>query len=163
MAGSASAYLDSLTGHTEAERGGIAEYRRLLEVFISKELQPWTKQFPDEYYQQLYRLLDYPSTKGRPQCLAQITNRYIYGYLPPGVLVELQALNPLDEKGRRKQRLHQWLTPEVALRVLQQHLSNVITLMRSSQTWGAFKRAFARAYPKPGDQMDLARLDDAAS
>lgn len=40
---------------------------RIPEAFVAKELQPWTKTFPDEYHAQLFRLrgLEYRADSGR--------------------------------------------------------------------------------------------------
>ena len=56
------ALVDEATGY---ER--IREERALatiLEKFIDKELQPWTKTFPYEFYEQIYRLKDWPGPDG---------------------------------------------------------------------------------------------------
>ncbi len=48
------ALVDEATGYQyERKRRDLAQ---ILEAFIAKELQPWVKTFPDEYYAQLFRL-----------------------------------------------------------------------------------------------------------
>ena len=64
-------------------------WRAILEAFVAKELQPWVKTFPAEYYAQLFRLrgLDYsPSSVKRPQYFGTLTNDIIWKRLAPGVL-----------------------------------------------------------------------------
>ena len=68
----------------------------ILEEFIAKDLQPWTKTFPDEFYVQVYRLNDWgvPSVQnGHPSLLGHYTNDLVYDRLAPGVLNELRRLS----------------------------------------------------------------------
>jgi hypothetical protein len=57
--------------------------------------------------------------------------------------------------GKRKQRHHQWLTEDIGIPALSQHLSGVIALMRASSDWQIFKRLLSRAFPKLGEQLSL--------
>jgi hypothetical protein len=62
------ALIDEATGF-QHDRAANA-LARMLEAFIDKELQPWVKTFPTDYYRELFRLrgLDYPSDRvRRPQ------------------------------------------------------------------------------------------------
>jgi hypothetical protein len=59
------ALVDEATGYQyERKRRDLAQ---ILVAFIEKELQPWVKTFPDEYYAQLFRLrgLDYKADSVR--------------------------------------------------------------------------------------------------
>jgi hypothetical protein len=93
----------------------------------------------------------------RPQVVANYTKDVVYSRLAPGILRELEAKNPKNEKGYRQAAHHQWLTEDVGHPALAQHLYAVIGLMRISETWEEFKRMLDKAYPKRGDtlQMDL--------
>ena len=56
------ALVDEATGYQR-----IREERALatiLEKFITKELQPWTRTFPYEFYEQIYRLKGWPGPDG---------------------------------------------------------------------------------------------------
>lgn len=139
------------------------ELHRILAAYVNEELLPWTKRFPDEFYEQLFRLrgwdYDPPSVK-RPKLVGKLTDQLVYEKLPPGVLQELKARNPVDSRGRRKNKHHQLLTSEVGHPHLAQHLASVTTLMRVSVTWSQFKRLFDRAFsryeqaPLPGMEED---------
>jgi hypothetical protein len=87
------------------------ELRKILEAYISKELLPWTERFPEEFYQEMFRLrnwkfssLDY-TQKGPqgPRYPGKLTKELVYKHLPPGILTELERLNPVV-KGRRKKK-----------------------------------------------------------
>jgi hypothetical protein len=56
------ALVDEATGF-QRDRAKDA-LTRILEAFIAKELRPWLRTFPDEFYQELYRLKgkEFPST-----------------------------------------------------------------------------------------------------
>lgn len=108
------ALVDEATGYQYARKS--RDLAQILEAFIAKELQPWVKTFPDDYYAQLFRLrgLDYPKdTVKRPQYFGTLTNDIVYKRLAPGVLSELKKVIPKNEKGRRKGALSQGLTRNI--------------------------------------------------
>ncbi len=143
------ALVDEATGYQyDRPRQDLAE---ILEQFISKQLCAWAKTFQDDYYKELFRLRGWSyrsfSTK-RPILAGKLTVDIIYQRLAPAVLRELQRLNPANAKGRRKHKYFQWLTPDIGHPKLKEHLSAIIALMRSSDTWDDFKRRLDRALPK---------------
>lgn len=134
----------------------------ILEAFIAKNLQPWNKTFPYEFYEELYRLRgwDGPDGHKRTHQVGKDTNDLVYSRLAPGVLDELQKLNPTLPGGGRKWRHHQWFTPDPGYIKLNQHIAGVMALMRASSNWTKFRRALQRAYPKLRDQLDFDFGDD---
>jgi hypothetical protein len=142
------ALVDEATGYQdERDRN---ELNKILEAYISKELLPWTRRFPPDFYEHLFRLKgwNYPTTK-RPRVVGTLTNQLVYDKMPPGVLDELKRRNPPSEKdGRRKYKHHQFLTSDIGHPHLRDHLLEVITLMKVSSTWRDFMRLFNRAFPK---------------
>ena len=150
------ALIDEVTGYQEV-RDRIA-LQKILEKFIEKELRPWTKRFPNDFYRQMFRLKGWqysPPTVKRPSVVGHYTNDLVYERLAPGVLDELRHRNPPDSKGRRSHRHHQWLTLDVGHPKLQEHLLKVIVLMKASPNWSGFKRLVARALPKYGDTLEF--------
>lgn len=154
------ALIDEATGYQEIRaKRALAE---ILEKFIAKELQPWTRRFPEEFYQQIFRLRGWqydPTTVKRPSIIGKMTNDLIYDRLAPGVLDELRRRNPVTEGGHRSHHHHQWFTEDVGHPRLREHLHAVIALMKASSTWNQFKRSIGRAFPKPGEAIPL-ELDD---
>ncbi len=146
------ALVDEATGYQKDRDRG--ELHKILEAYIAKELLPWAKRFPDEFYAQLFRLKGWeyapPSVK-RPTIVGKLTAQLVYDKLPPGVLKELREKNPVVyEGGGRRHKHHQLLTEDIGNPHLERHLASVITLMRVSPNWATFKRLFDRAYnPKP--------------
>ncbi|MBU5220059.1 P63C domain-containing protein [Bacillus albus] len=149
------ALVDEATGY-QADRDRD-ELQKLLSKYISKELLPWTKRFPDEFYQELFRLRnwDYPTASGqRPGIVGHYTNQFVYNHLPPGVKDELQRNNPSISPGRRKWKHHQFLSEDIGNVHLEKHLIKVITLMQASDTWNEFIKKFNRVFGVV-DQMEL--------
>lgn len=151
------ALVDEATGYQrDRARDALA---RILEEFIAKELQPWIQTFPDEFYEQIFRLrgLDYPrDTVKRPQYFGHLTNDIIYKRLAPGVLEELKSQTPKLPSGARKHQMHRKLTPEMGHPKLREHLASVITIMKLSSDYGEFKLKLEQIHPAyDGDQVPL--------
>ncbi|MFB5089494.1 P63C domain-containing protein [Psychrobacillus sp. PGGUH221] len=141
------ALVDEATGY-QAERDKD-DLQRLLSKYISKELLPWTKRFPDEFYQEMFRLREwnYPTPSGqRPGIVGTYTNQFVYDHLPPGVKEELKKNNPSVSPGRRKWKHHQFLTEDIGNIHLEKHLIKVITLMQASDNWNEFIKKFNRVF-----------------
>lgn len=148
------ALVDEATGYQEV-RDKLA-LQKILEKYISPDLLPWTKQFPDEFYKELFRLRGWQwkgMSVNRPSYVGTLTNDIVYERLAPGVLEELKRITPRDEKGRTRHRYHQRLTVDIGHRALSNHLHATIALMKAFPKWDGFYRALQRALPKPGDQL----------
>jgi len=158
------ALIDEVTGYqAERVRKDKTELQRILAAYISPELMPWAKRFPDEFYEQLFRLRGWqykPISVKRPRVVGKLTNQIVYEKLPPGVLEELKRRNPPGEDGRRKHKHHEFLTEDVGHPHLKDHLLQVIMLMRVSPNWKTFERLFARAFPAPVRQERMFDDDD---
>lgn len=157
------ALVDEATGYQEI-RDKLA-LQAILDEFLLKEFAAWAKRFPDEFYQQIFRLRNWTWNGmkiNRPQVVANYTKDLVYARLAPGILKELEVRNPI-ESGRRKAKHHQWLTEDVGHPALAQHLYAVIGLMRISDSWDQFKRLVDRAYPKRGDTIQLPLFKDSSA
>ena len=150
------ALVDEATGYQYVRARQALE--EILDAFIAKELRKWAKTFPDEFYEQMFRLRDWsyiPWSVKRPSAVGKYTNDLVYERLSPGVLDELRKLNPKDKRGRRGVRFHQWLTEDVGHPRLREHLAAVIALMKASSTWDQFRRGINRALPRYGSTLEL--------
>lgn len=140
------ALVDEATGYQhDRERD---ELQKILKAYISEELLPWQKRFPDIYYKELFRLngWDY-SVKGikqRPSVIGRWTNTLIYEQLPKGVLDELKKKTPVSESGNRTARYHQHLTADTGEPNLTAQINQVVTVFQLSdnmaQMWAQFNR-----------------------
>ncbi|MGC9972255.1 MAG: P63C domain-containing protein [Bryobacteraceae bacterium] len=137
----------------------------ILDRFLRKELAAWAKRFPDEFYQQMFRLRGW-EWKGmkinRPQVVGHYTNDLVYERLAPNILEELQERNPKNLRGQRDAKHHQWLTEDVGHPALAQHLYALIGMMRASSKWKQFYDLVQRAFPKKGETLFLPLHEDEA-
>lgn len=143
------ALVDEATGYQEVrQRDALAA---ILEAFVEKELQPWLKTFPNDFYKELYRLQELPfpsSGSQRPRYFGQLTNEIVYRRLAPGVLEELKQTTERDPEGRPKHKYHQHLTQNVGYPKLREHLGSVVTLMKLSSSWDGFMRYLNSMHPR---------------
>jgi hypothetical protein len=150
------ALVDEATGYQEVrDRYALQE---ILDKYLRKEFAAWAKRFPDEFYQEIFRLRGW-AWKGmrvnRPQCVASYTKDLVYARLAPGILTELEKKNPVAETGRRLALHHQWLTEDIGHPALAQHLHALLGLMRASDNWSQMARLVNRAFPKRGDSLQF--------
>ena len=142
------ALVDEATGYQDDRaRDALA---KIIEAFVAKELQGWVRTFQADFYRELFRLRGWAWTgkTQRPRLVANLTNDIVYSRLAPGILKELRALNPPDEKGRRKHKLFQHLTKDMGHPKLLEHLTIVTALMKASLSWSQFKELIDRVKPK---------------
>jgi len=150
------ALVDEATGY-QKDRAADS-LARILEAFIAKELQPWVKTFPADYYEQLFRLrgLDYQKdTPKRPQYFGVLTNDIVYRRLAPGVLDELKRVSTKGDNGRSKHKLFQKLTQNIGYPKLREHLGSVVTLMKLSDDYRDFRLKLDRIHPPFGKTLPL--------
>jgi hypothetical protein len=154
------ALVDEATGY-QKDRAKDA-LAKILEAFIAKELQPWVKTFPAEFYEQMFRLreMEFPSgSVQRPRYFGLLTNDIVYKRLAPGVLAELKRVTPRNEEGRPTAKYFQSLTANTGYSKLKEHIGAVIALMKISDTWDDFMRLLDKHYTRYGDTIPLP-LDD---
>jgi hypothetical protein len=73
------ALVDEATGYQE-ERDR-EELHKLLAAYISEELLPWAKRFPDEFFREMFRLRGWqyhPMTKQGPRKAGELTSQIVY-------------------------------------------------------------------------------------
>ncbi|WP_158258459.1 P63C domain-containing protein [Rhodopila globiformis] len=152
--------VDEATGYQYLRAKNNIEL--IIDKWLVKELQPWKKYFPNEYYKRIFELnkweFDEASTK-RPGVIGHWTNDIIYDRLGPGLKEQLHDYAGRDEKGRLKHKLTQFLTTQHGIPELKSHLDGVVAIMRVATNWRQFKEMLQRAYPKPNTTLSMA-LDD---
>lgn len=152
--------VDEVTGYQRIRARNALE--TILNQWLTKELQPWRKQFPDEYYRRIFELNGWPYDPGsvkRPGVIGAWTNDIIYGRLGPGLREQLHDYAGRDEEGRLKHHLHRFLTSSQGLPELHSHMAGVVALMKAATNWRQFKEMLQRVYPKPKTTLSMA-FDD---
>ncbi|HTW43133.1 MAG TPA: P63C domain-containing protein [Solirubrobacteraceae bacterium] len=150
------ALVDEATGYQETRARD--ELQRILEAYVTAELRPWLKRFPDDFFKEIYRLQEWeykPGTSKRTPYVGKLVNKYIYEQLPPGVHDELKRLNPRTERGYRRHKFFQFLTADTGNPQLDKQISTVTTLMRISRNKTEFEDLFERAFPPIEPRLPL--------
>ena len=154
------ALVDEATGYQEIrDRKALQE---ILDKYLLAHEAKWAKRFPDEFYQEIFRLRSWqwPGIQvNRPWIVGKFTKNIVWQRLAPGVAEELEQLNPKNEAGHRRSRHHQYLTPDIGHSALQRHLIGVMAIMRASINWEQFQRSLQRAYPKINVNIELPLSD----
>jgi hypothetical protein len=149
------ALVDEATGYQkDRARDALA---KILEAYVTKELQPWVRTFDPDYYEQMFRLrgLPYPPEKVtyRPAYFGHLTNDIVYSRLAPGVLSALKDEARKDEKKGTK--LFQHLTAGYGRQELLKHLGMVVGLMKISTDWKDFMQKINRVATRYNETMSL--------
>lgn len=144
------ALIDEATGYQyEREMDAL---QTILKLYISEDLLPWQKTFPDIYYKELFRLNGWEFTeesiKKRPGVIGTWTNKLIYDELPFGIAEELKKRVPISKNGNKLARKFQFLTEDYGSPQLRMQLNKVITIFNMSDNmadmWKNFKTAKQR-------------------
>ena len=160
------ALVDEATGYQDwRAKNALAE---ILQQYIAKELQPWVRTFPSDYYKNMFRLrgLQYPrDTVKRPQYFGILTNDIIWKRLAPGVLDELKRVIPRNKNGRPTAKYFQSLTTNKGYPELRELLGSVVTIMTFSDEWADFMDKINKRHPRFDSQLPLlieydAKADD---
>lgn len=158
------ALVDEATGYQEIRPKDALQ--AFLDKVISKELAAWAKKFPDEFYENIYKLRGWHwsgMSKNRFSVVAHYTRDLVYERLGDSVLEELEKKTPKDDNGKRKVKFHQWLTDDVGNPMLAQHLHSIIMIQRLSIAngygWNKFVKMVDQVMPKKGGTFELALTD----
>lgn len=154
------ALVDEATGYQSVRpQDALQAY---LEKIIRKELAAWAKKFPDEFYENIYRLKGWQwpgMKKNRYSVVAYYTRDLVYERVASGLLDELEKKSPKNEKGARPNKLHQWLTDDVGNPMLSLHLHSIINFQRlaiaNGWGWKRFVRMVNQVMPKRGNTLQL--------
>jgi hypothetical protein len=150
------ALVDEATGYQkDRARDALA---KILEAFVAKELQPYVRKFPAEFYEEMFRLRGLPfdtTSVKKPMYFGHLTNDVVYRRLAPGVWKELKQKTKKNATGRPAHHLHRLLTPDVGDPRLKDLLTKVVTVMQLSDKWGDFKLKLDRVAPAYDETLQL--------
>lgn len=150
------ALIDEATGYQEIR--AREELQQILEAYVQAELRPWIRTFPNEFFEQIYRLQGWayrPGSSKRTPYVGHLVNKYVYEQLPPGVLDELRTRNPRTPGGYRAHKRFQFLTTDTGDPHLDRQISTVTTLMRIADDKVQFEDLFSRAFPPAQQRLPL--------
>jgi len=152
------AVIDEATGYQRLRKKDAL--RLLVQSYIIEEAREWMKEFPDEFFVELDRIYNNPQTtpQKRPKYYGKFINSYIYEPIERGLVLEkFNKLNPTDERGTRKKRLHQFLNEEKGIKVLRNRIGKVTALLQISPSKRRYEDNFKRMESK---QQAFEFIDD---
>lgn len=153
------ALVDEATGFVKDQQK--EEYRNLFKEFLREEFNQWEKEFPNQFFDMLYRMYNLKRNSGNkhPQFFGKLIRKYIYAPLANsnGALLEmLEEKNPVVyTNGGRRYKMFQFLSESVGLPAFRAHLWQVVGIGNASRTKEAFERGFTNAFPQAGEQISL--------
>ncbi len=116
------AQIDEATGY-QYERAADALQVKL-QAYIAEELRDWEKTFPDELWEMFGRLTNWKGPiHSRPKWWGHLVNELIYQALDPDIADYLKRNKPKPFHG---QNYHQWMSEDVGLKALIQHIYKII-------------------------------------
>lgn len=152
------ALIDEATGYEYDRKEN--ELQRLLAIYISDELLPWTKVFEDDFYKEIYRLKGWEyNGYYRNSYVGKITNFLVYNRLPKEVVERLKELNPfiksINGKMYRKHKMHQRLTTDFGVIQLKELLASDMAMMRAfdDNKWNDFEKAYRKSFKIPKTEV----------
>lgn len=154
------ALVDEATGYQSVRpQNALQSY---LELVIRRELAVWAKKFPDEFYENIYKIKGWKwpgMSKNRYSVVANYTTNLVYDRLGPGLTEELIKKTPKNDKGYRPNRLHQWLSEDIGDPMLATHLHSILMFQRlaiaNGYGWKRFLHMVDQVLPKRGSTMEL--------
>lgn len=154
------ALVDEATGYQSVRpQNALQSY---LELVIQRELAVWAKKFPDEFYENIYKLKGWTwpgMNKNRYSVVANYTTNLIYDRLGPGITEELIRKTPKNEKGYRPNRLHQWLSQDIGDPMLATHMHSILMFQRlaiaNGYGWKRFLHMVDQVLPRKGNTLEL--------
>jgi hypothetical protein len=154
------ALVDEATGYQKFRpQNALQSY---LELVIRRELAAWAKNFPDEFYENIYKLKGWVwpgMSKNRYSVVANYTTNLIYDRLGPGITEELIRKTPKNDKGYRPNRLHQWLSEDIGDPMLATHMHAIMMFQRlaiaNGYGWKRFLHMVDQVLPKRGNTLEL--------
>lgn len=154
------ALVDEATGYQgERPQDALQTY---LEALIQKDLAVWVKKFPDEFYENIYKLKGWVwpgMSKNRFSVVAKYTTDLVYDRMAHGLTKSLIEKSPMNAAGYRPNKLHQWLTADIGDPLLAAHMQSLLTLQRfaiaSGWGWNRFVKAVDQVMPKKGQTLEL--------
>lgn len=130
-------------------RPEVQEVIDAFKAFVREEARQYEKEFPDELYEEWYRLyqLNRPE-KGRPIRFGQLTNMQIYIPLAKSkgkILEQIRASR--DENGKSSDKLHLFLS-EIGVKALRQHIGKLLGVAAMSETREEYENGIQKVFGK---------------
>jgi biotin operon repressor len=140
------ALIDEATGYQEFRAEN--ELQQLFALYLRDEYERWVKTFPDELYEEWFRLKGWEHLDPKyqkPACLGRVTNDLVYNRMLPDLSDELKVKR--DEHGIPV-KLHQYLSTEPGKDHLKDHIKTLTALAKAADTWEQYQEMVDRVVPR---------------
>ena len=139
------ALIDEATGYQK--RRDSQELQKILSAYILPEHRSWLQVVPDEFTDEIYRVYGWErkAQNRGPRYAGKLIRQLVYEKMPKPILPALDEQNP-SEKGQRKLKHHQFLTPKQGLDHFRSQIITIMTLLRISMNKQEFKAHLRRLY-----------------
>jgi P63C domain len=143
------ALVDEATGYQYDREEDALQFK--LQLFLSEEMRPWEKTFPDELWQEFGRLTGWVgAAHKRPKYWGKLVMELVYGYLDRDVAEWLKNNAPKPRGGKS---YHQWLSSQYGLRKLLEHIWMLIGMARSCNTMMELRQVMAEQFGRHPVQL----------
>ena len=149
------ALIDEATGYQK--RRDADELQKILTAYVLPEHRPWLQVVPEEFTDEIYRVYGWQrkAQNRGPRYAGKLIRQLVYEKMPKPILPALDEQNP-SEKGYRKRKHHQFLTPKQGLDHFRSQIITIMTLLRISGNKKEFKTHLRRLYsPQAEFEFDL--------
>jgi hypothetical protein len=146
----------ALAGYDATREETIAAFK----FYVREEARDYEKEFPDQLYEEWYRLYDLPRPdKNKPWKFKHLTVDQVYRPLAKsnGKILKLTKEQRQNSRSRWK-RLHQFLS-EIGVKALRTHLGQLLGIARISKTRQQYERNFQTLF---GEQFEMFDEGDGA-
>jgi hypothetical protein len=143
----------ALAGYDATRDEVIAAFKR----FVSDEAREYEKEFPNQLYEEWYRLYELPKPeRNKPWKFKHLTVDQVYRPLAKssGKILALTQKSRA-ESANKHAKLHQFLT-EVGVKALRTQLGQLLGIARIARTKEEYEDFFERLF---GEQLSLFRKD----
>lgn len=139
----------ALSGYDASREEVVAAFK----FYVREEAREYEKEFPDQLYEQWYRLYQLPKPeRNKPWKFKQLTVEHVYRPLAKsnGKILSLTR-EQRDSSDQRSKKLHQFLS-EIGVKALRQHLGQLLGIAQVSRDRKQYERHIAEVF---GGQLDL--------
>jgi hypothetical protein len=150
--------VDKATGFEAEKLKTKHKLELFLKQFMREDAAQLVKRFEDSFFEMIYRMRGWTwnYTHKHPGVVGVWINDIVYERVAPLVLAELKKKNPITEKGVRAKKHHQYLSDEIGIPKLLNHLAAVEALGRASNyDWNKFMVMLDTAFPKQYQQLKM--------
>ena len=120
---------------------GIVDDWREMQKLLRGEPADWTKRFPDEFFEHIYRLHGwgpFNRSVNPPQVVGGYINDLVWDRLAPGMRQAIELRIPRRPSGGHRERMHQMIAAEIGVDKLKLHIAVLILHMEAAGTWDEF-------------------------